>query len=179
MCDEYELFEFLESDFNESRMANKKKRLRNRENNDPFDLDENAFIKEYRFFNKFGIPGVIGCIDCTHVRIVRPNEHEDRYFCRKKFHSLNVQLICDADQQILSVDASHPGSFHDSFIWSYHPVRYHLENLGPEETWLLGDSGYSQRRTMMTPILDAEPSGYMCFRCVYTGSILYTKACKG
>ncbi|XP_013188477.2 putative nuclease HARBI1 [Amyelois transitella] len=100
---------------------------------------------------------MIGCIDCTHVRIVRPNEHEDRYFCRKKFHSLNVQLICDADQQILSVDASHPGSFHDSFIWSHYPVRYHLENLGSEATWLLGDSGYSQRRTMMTPILDAEP----------------------
>ncbi|XP_013192927.1 putative nuclease HARBI1 isoform X2 [Amyelois transitella] len=118
---------------------------------------EDRHLKRLRFFNKFGIPDVLGCIDCTHVRIVRPNEHEDRFFCGKKFHSLNVQLICDADQQILSVDASHPGSFHDSFIWSHHPVRYHLDNLESEATWLLGDSGYSQRRTMMTPILDAEP----------------------
>ncbi|XP_060800553.1 putative nuclease HARBI1 isoform X1 [Amyelois transitella] len=131
-----------------------KRNVSGTENKDPFDLDENAFIKEYRFFNKFGIPGVIGCIDCTHVRTVRPNEHEDRYFCRKKFHSLNVQLICDADQQILSVDASHPGSLHDSFIWSHHPV-----------TWVL---------TMKN-----DDDTYFGCRTRHTGSILYTKACKG
>lgn len=46
-----------------------------------------------RFYEKFGIPGVIGCIDGTHVAIVRPNEHEERYVCRKKYHSLNVQVV--------------------------------------------------------------------------------------
>lgn len=46
------------------------------------------------FFNKFGIPGVLGCIDGTHIEIVRPILHEERYFCRKHYHSLNVQLVC-------------------------------------------------------------------------------------
>lgn len=50
-------------------------------------------ISIYRFFNKFGMPGVLGCIDCTHVAIVRPIENEERYYCRKQYHSLNVQLV--------------------------------------------------------------------------------------
>ncbi|KAM3955207.1 putative nuclease HARBI1, partial [Aphomia sociella] len=41
---------------------------------------------------KAEIPGVLGCIDCTHVAIVRPVHNEERYFSRKHYHSLNVQL---------------------------------------------------------------------------------------
>ncbi|RVE41269.1 hypothetical protein evm_014081 [Chilo suppressalis] len=252
MCDEYEVFEYLEREY---RMELRNKHRRTRQMNDPFDLEDSDFIKEYRlspdlirnlcdelepilktnprrsndlsietkvltavylyahgsyqkptgnaqnvaqqtvsavlaevtaainniiirnkyikfpqtpaqrnanklrFYNKFGFPGVIGCIDGTHVAIVRPNEHEDRYYCRKNYHSLNVQLICNADMDIISVDASHPGSNHDSFIWNNHPLKIHLNNLSTTEAlWLLGDSGYPLRKTMMTPILDAEPN---------------------
>lgn len=42
---------------------------------------------------KFGFPGVIGCIDGTHVAIVRPTEHEEAYFNRKLYHSLNVMIV--------------------------------------------------------------------------------------
>lgn len=251
MCDEYELFEYLESEY---RMERRNKRRRLRQINDPFELEDREFINEYRlspdlvrdlceelepilktrpkrsndlsietkvltavylyahgsyqkptgkaqsiaqqtvssvlsevtaalnnleirnkyikfpqntaerntnklrFYEKFGIPGVIGCIDCSHIAIVRPNEHEERYYCRKNYHSLNVQLICNADMDIISVDASHPGANHDSFIWNNHPLRSHLENLSASEAiWLLGDSGYPLRKTMMTPILEAAP----------------------
>lgn len=53
------------------------------------------------FFNKFGIPGVLGCIDGTHIEIVRPILHEERYFCRKHYHSLNVQLVCTLPTTII------------------------------------------------------------------------------
>lgn len=39
------------------------------------------------------MPGVIGCIDGTHVAIVRPNQNEEVYFNRKHYHSLNVLLV--------------------------------------------------------------------------------------
>ncbi|KAL0868265.1 hypothetical protein ABMA27_007796 [Loxostege sticticalis] len=124
----------------------------------PTDLPEREFVvsleiceKQARFFQKFGIPGILGCIDCTQIAIIRPYQHEERYFRRKHCHSLNVQMICDANMQILSVDASHGGASHDSFIWNNHPIKAHLETLN-DCTWLLGDSGYP-----LTPVVDASP----------------------
>jgi DDE superfamily endonuclease len=39
------------------------------------------------------MPGVIGYIDGTHVKIQRPTEHEDVFVNRKGFHSINVQVM--------------------------------------------------------------------------------------
>jgi hypothetical protein len=36
--------------------------------------------------------GVVGFIDGTHIRIVRPQNHEKNYVNRKNYHSLNVQV---------------------------------------------------------------------------------------
>ena len=47
------------------------------------------------FFEKGGFPGVIGCIDGTHVRIQGPSAHKSEIVNRKGFHSINVQVICD------------------------------------------------------------------------------------
>ncbi|KAJ0177700.1 hypothetical protein K1T71_006573 [Dendrolimus kikuchii] len=102
------------------------------------------------------MPGILGCIDCTHIAIVRSVENEERFYSRKQYHSLNVQLVCDADMQITSVDASYGGSTHDAFIWNAHPVKSHLEHIN-ESTWLLGDSGYPLRKFLMTPIINAAP----------------------
>lgn len=46
-----------------------------------------------RFQSRFGLPGVIGCIDCTHVALVKPNEEEHLFYNRKGYHSLNVQMV--------------------------------------------------------------------------------------
>jgi nuclease HARBI1 len=42
---------------------------------------------------KIGFPGVIGCIDGTHVALIRPVDHEESYFNRKNYHSLNVLIV--------------------------------------------------------------------------------------
>ena len=39
------------------------------------------------------MPGVIGCIDCTHIAIVKPDNDEHLFFNRKGYHSLNVQMV--------------------------------------------------------------------------------------
>ncbi|XP_037303651.1 putative nuclease HARBI1 [Manduca sexta] len=74
-------------------------------------------------------------------------------------------IICDADMNILNVDASCGGATHDSFIFNQHPLKAHLMNLISvgELIYLLGDSGYPQREYLMTPIIDAPanmPEGY-------------------
>ena len=66
---------------------------------------------------QFGFPGVIWIIDCTHVAILPPVEDEHIYFSKKRFHSKNVQLICDSNLRIINVNANLGGSTHDTFIW--------------------------------------------------------------
>lgn len=59
-----------------------------------FDLTEEgkARSKEH-FLRKTGFPGVIGCVDGTHINIIKPNENEHHYFNRKGTHSLNVMMV--------------------------------------------------------------------------------------
>lgn len=52
----------------------------------------------FRFFQKYNFPGIIGCIDCTHVAIFPPKINDDHYpehiyVNRKNYHSINVQLV--------------------------------------------------------------------------------------
>lgn len=51
-----------------------------------------------RFFKNTFFPGVVGCIDCTHVAIVPPKYQngdvpEYVFVNRKVYHSLKVQLV--------------------------------------------------------------------------------------
>ncbi|KAL0879735.1 hypothetical protein ABMA27_003448 [Loxostege sticticalis] len=121
----------------------------------PQNVAERNEIKR-KFYERYRLPGVIGCIDCTHVAIVRPNEQEERYFNRKHFHSINTQVICDSDCVILNVDASYGGATHDAFIWSASEIKGHLESLQTETTYLLGDSGYPLREYLLTPLNNVE-----------------------
>ncbi|XP_055381887.1 putative nuclease HARBI1 [Condylostylus longicornis] len=69
------------------------------------------------FYEKFLFPGVIGCVDGTHVRIITPSKnHQHLHYNRKGYHSLNV---CDHKMRTRYVDANNPGSSHDSFIENY------------------------------------------------------------
>ncbi|XP_022823108.1 putative nuclease HARBI1 [Spodoptera litura] len=109
------------------------------------------------FQRRFNLPGVVGCIDCTHVAIVKPARDEHLFFNRKGYHSLNVQMICDHNLKILNVNAKYGGATHDSFIWASSQVEPFMRELHRrgEQTWLLGDSGYPQRAWLMTPVLNA------------------------
>ena len=44
------------------------------------------------FMNVAGLPGIVGAVDCTHVRIIGPSVNEPAYVNRKKYHSINVQV---------------------------------------------------------------------------------------
>ncbi|XP_071042672.1 putative nuclease HARBI1 [Parasteatoda tepidariorum] len=66
------------------------------------------------FFDVAGFPGVLGAIDCSHVKILSPGgEDAERFWCRKDFFSLNVQTISDADLLIRNVVARCPAAVHN------------------------------------------------------------------
>lgn len=45
------------------------------------------------FYNKFEIPGVVGCIDGTHIPILKPTRDPSIFLNRKGFFSLNVMIV--------------------------------------------------------------------------------------
>ncbi|XP_063913264.1 putative nuclease HARBI1 [Zophobas morio] len=116
----------------------------------PQTIEELTNIRQ-RFFIKFGLPGIIGCIDGTHVSIVTPIENEHLYINRKRYHSLNVQIICDEELKITNVNARFPGSTHDSFVWQNSNIFTFLRDLPREHRgsyYLLGESGYPLRASL-------------------------------
>ena len=61
-----------------------------------FPTDVNA-IRKNNFFEIAGFPGVVGCLDCTHVRMLSPKGLDKaQFYCRKGYPSLNVQAVCDS-----------------------------------------------------------------------------------
>ena len=69
--------------------------------------DENQ--TKVAFYRIAGLPGVIGAIDCTHVRIQAPSEHEADYVNRQGYHSIHVQAVADASGKLVNVVAQWPG----------------------------------------------------------------------
>nr|XP_022290278.1 putative nuclease HARBI1 [Crassostrea virginica] len=100
-----------------------------------------------------GFPNVLGCIDCTHIRLKKPNNNKADFVNRKGYHSLNVQMCCDHKFVITSCVANWPGSVHDSRIFRQSALCAQFEN-GQHDGLLLGDSGYPCRRFLLTPFLN-------------------------
>ncbi|KAJ8346447.1 hypothetical protein SKAU_G00278480 [Synaphobranchus kaupii] len=119
----------------------------------PFTADEQARVKA-EFVRSFNFPGVIGAVDCTHIALRAPSVDEHAYVNRKNFHSLNVQIICDARMQLLNVCSKWPGSTHDSFILRHSRVGLRLEAGESGDGWLLGDRGYPLKTWLLTPFAD-------------------------
>ena len=63
-----------------------------------------------------GMPGVVGAISVTHIKIIAPSKDEYVFVNRNKVHSINTQIVFDATFNILDVVAKLPGSTHDSRI---------------------------------------------------------------
>ncbi|XP_054746742.1 putative nuclease HARBI1 [Anastrepha obliqua] len=106
------------------------------------------------FYQKYGFPDAILCVDGTHIKIVAPAKDKFLYFNRKGYYSINAMIICDNKMRIRYVNAQYPGSNHDAHIWNVSSARNFFENKylnGERNTWLLGDAGYALEPWLMTP----------------------------
>ncbi|XP_046685727.1 putative nuclease HARBI1 [Homalodisca vitripennis] len=112
--------------------------------------EEEMEVEKAKWQTNYSFPNSIGAIDCTQIPIVKPFLHGDEYINRKRFASVNVQATCNGLEEFTSVDASWPGSVHDSRIWKNSDVYRVMErNVG--ESLLIADSGYGIAPWLMTP----------------------------
>ncbi|XP_045761032.1 putative nuclease HARBI1 [Maniola jurtina] len=114
-------------------------------------IEQQTVIREFQEIRNF--PSVLGCIDCTHIKIKKYGGDAAQYYInRKGFYSMNVQVTCDAKLRIRDIVARWRGSTHDSRIFNESTLKERFER-GDFKGRLLGDSGYRLERYLFTPIL--------------------------
>ncbi|XP_028437520.1 putative nuclease HARBI1 [Perca flavescens] len=128
-----------------------------------------CFIKE-EFYKIAGFPNVIGALDCTHIRIKHPSGvHEGDFVNRKSYHSINVQMICDADCTFSNVEAKWPGSVHDSRVFRASTILQRLSQ-GEYAGVLLGDKGYACQPFLLTPFADPQTAAQHTYNLAHARS---------
>ena len=59
-----------------------------------FPTTEREIIREkMKFMQGVQFPGTLGAVDCTQVAILAPSQDEHAYYCRKHYHSKNIQIV--------------------------------------------------------------------------------------
>ncbi|KAJ1142876.1 hypothetical protein NDU88_009189 [Pleurodeles waltl] len=109
------------------------------------------------------IPNIIGAIDETHVALSPPHRSEQVYRNQKSYHSMNVQMVCLADQYISHVNTKFPGSVHDAYILRNRGIPYVMGQLQRHRVWLLGDSGYPNLSWLLTPVRNPRTWAEECY----------------
>nr|CAH7729495.1 unnamed protein product [Callosobruchus chinensis] len=95
---------------------------------------ENLQATTAQFQRTVNFPGIIGCIDCTHVVISSP-------------------VVGGPDLEIYDIVARYPGSYHDSNIFNRSSMKIQLDRR-LLSGYLLGDAGYPLWRYFLTPYRD-------------------------
>ncbi|XP_020813969.1 putative nuclease HARBI1 [Drosophila serrata] len=105
------------------------------------------------FHSIANFPRVMGAVGCTHIQVQSPAaDQSEMYRNRKGFFSIKVQAVSDAKLNIQDLVARWPGSTQESIIFDNSRLkkRFEAEEFG--STYLLGDSSYTLRKYMMTPL---------------------------
>ncbi|XP_060071426.1 putative nuclease HARBI1 [Ylistrum balloti] len=101
------------------------------------------------FYKITSFPNVVGSIDGTLIPIQgMSGEEEPNFICRKGFPAINVQGVVNANLRFTNIVVRWPLATHDAFILSNSGLPNIMENMNG---WLLGDSGYSLKRWLLTP----------------------------
>ncbi|KAB0793030.1 hypothetical protein PPYR_12650 [Photinus pyralis] len=99
-----------------------------------------------------GFPGIIGAIDGTHIRILKPKDNPNSYCNRKHYHSVLLQGVCDHQKLFTDVYAGEPGSIHDLRLFRKSDLCQRIttgEVTFPNDTHLVGDLAYSLSRYLI------------------------------
>uniref|UniRef100_A0A8D8Z7C7 Putative nuclease HARBI1 n=1 Tax=Cacopsylla melanoneura TaxID=428564 RepID=A0A8D8Z7C7_9HEMI len=108
------------------------------------------------FLQKGGFPSVAGCVDGTMVNIDAPTQFEEQYVNRHGKHAINVMAICGPGLMLYAINASWPGSIHDSrVLWNTAIFRkFDVENWRPfPDAVILGDSAYPLKEWLIPPVI--------------------------
>jgi hypothetical protein len=108
-----------------------------------------------RGFQKLqGINRCVGAIDGSYIQINPPavdGENPVDYYCRKGFHAVSLQAVCDSRCYIWDICVGWCGSMHDYNVFGHSPAFYSIAEGKLYNNMLLGDAAYPPRPWMLSP----------------------------
>lgn len=120
---------------------------------------DNAARREQVEWKKLsGFPGVVGAIDGCLIPISTPSVHQKSYVCRKKFHAIALQGVCDTKKKFIDVDIGTVGSVHDARVFTNSDLKAMIDEeknaMFPDDGHMLGDSAYPCLSYLLVPFKD-------------------------
>lgn len=113
--------------------------------------EEQLRVCEQGFEALHGIPNIAGAIDGSHIHIDPPKENKGEFYCRKRFYSVVLQVICDPDGYIWDYHFGWAGSMHDFNVFTRVPASKRIADGELRGRMLLGDAAYPARDYMLPP----------------------------
>jgi hypothetical protein len=100
----------------------------------------------------------LGALDGILLKIRQPTVKEisqpTLYHCRKGFHALNVQPVCDAYKRYTYCAIDMPGSTHDSRAFANSSLADAIaRGCIPDQYYFLGDAAYKGTASILTPYI--------------------------
>ena len=120
--------------------------------------EHEMILEEKHFLDRSKIPGTIGCIDGTHIKIQSPPKKDQHdYVDRHQQHSYNLTAVCDHNYRFTFVSAGFPGSLHDqralrlSDLWDFINSEQDSQIFPSGYYHILGDSAYKLMEHLLVP----------------------------
>lgn len=131
----------------------------------PFPTERMFSSIEDQFYKKWKFPNCVGAIDGKHIRIKCPANSGSMYFNYKKYFSIVLQGLVDANYRFISVEVGSYGKQSDGGIFTTSSLYHHLEqdtfNIPPPKALpdtdiivphvLVGDAAYPLKNYLMRP----------------------------
>lgn len=107
-----------------------------------------------KFEQNNGLLRCLDIVDGTHIPIKAPRVHPEQYVNHKKFHSLQLQAVCDCDRLFTDVYCAFPGSVHDARVLRnsllYKASENHESDMFPGDSYIIGDRAYPLKTWLIT-----------------------------
>lgn len=126
-------------------------------NEEIWRASENVFKEKWNF------PHCVAAIDGKHVRIKAPPHRGSEFFNYKKYHSVVLLALVDANKRFLTVDVGQYGRVSDGNVFANSNIAVRLarqniglppdENLGgvPLPYIVIGDEAFPLKKYLMRP----------------------------
>ncbi|XP_064479610.1 uncharacterized protein LOC135392850 [Ornithodoros turicata] len=103
-----------------------------------------------------GVPGVVGCIDVSYIKIQCPKKKVAATYCnRHHYLSITLQAVCDNRRRFVDVLVGSSSRTHDARVFCQSSLATKLPGLCQGDKYhLLGDAAYPLRQYLLTPYRD-------------------------